>query len=175
VSEDYPAVEAIAHSKEFSVSSVCDVLQLSRSAYYAWRNSEPSAWEQCDSELVPLARTLFWKHHRRYGARTIASELADLGETCGPRRVARLLKAARREMFLPGVIRRKFIVAFPGASGRGSIGKNIRVELSEPLRPHYVRALQWSRTTRQARVCPAEGPFSSGSDSCRILNLILKP
>ena len=39
-----------------------------------------------------MIRALFWKHRRRYGARRIASDLADLGLACGRRRVARLMK-----------------------------------------------------------------------------------
>ena len=42
--------------------------------------------------MSSLIRALFWKHRRRYGARRLASELADLGIECGRRRVARLLK-----------------------------------------------------------------------------------
>ena len=37
-------------------------------------------------------RAVFWKHRRRYGARRIAEELADLDEVCSPRRVAGILK-----------------------------------------------------------------------------------
>lgn len=128
MSEVYPAVEAIAHSKGFSVSSVCDVLQLSRSAYYAWRNSEPSAWEQRDAELVPLVRTLFWKHRRRYGARRIASELADLGETCGPRRVARLLKTQRLRAIQP----KSFVPRTTNSRHRLGYSPNLLLEAPEP-------------------------------------------
>jgi len=39
-----------------------------------------------------LVRAVFWKHRRRYGARRIAAEMADLGEVCSPRRVAKLMK-----------------------------------------------------------------------------------
>jgi putative transposase len=35
---------------------------------------------------------LFWKHRRRYGARRIAADLADLGEACSPRVVGRIMK-----------------------------------------------------------------------------------
>jgi len=101
VSEVYPAVEAIAQSSAFSVASVCDVLRVSRSAFYAWRNAAPSIEEERDSELAPLVRTVFWRHRRRYGARRIAAELADLGQTCSPRRVARLLKTQNLRAIQP--------------------------------------------------------------------------
>ena len=85
-------MEAISQSAVLPTASVCDVLEVSRSAYYAWRSDGPSPRRQRDEELMPLVRALFWKHRRRYGARRIADDLADLGETCSPRRVAKLLK-----------------------------------------------------------------------------------
>jgi putative transposase len=71
---------------------VCDVLEVSRSAYYAWRVGGPSQHEQQQAVLTPLVRAVFWKHRRRYGARRIAEELADLGQRCSARRVAKIMK-----------------------------------------------------------------------------------
>lgn len=85
-------MDAITQTNEFPTATVCDVLRVSRSAYYAWRSAEPSIREQHDAALAPLVRTLFWKHRRRYGARRIAEDLADLGQACSPRHVAKLLK-----------------------------------------------------------------------------------
>lgn len=86
-------MEAIAQSNVSSLATTCEVLDVSRSAYYAWRKGEPSARARRDEELVPWVRAVFWKHCRRYGARRIADELVDLGQLCGPRRVAKLLKS----------------------------------------------------------------------------------
>jgi putative transposase len=88
----YAAVEAIVQEDALSTASVCDVLGVSRSAYYVWRDGEPSGRERQEAALTPLVRAVFWKHRRRYGARRIAAELADLGEACSPRRVAKVLK-----------------------------------------------------------------------------------
>ncbi len=71
---------------------VCAVLQVSRSAYYAWRDSRLSQRGQEEADLTPLIRAIFWKHRRRYGARRIAEELADFGKVCSPRRVAKIMK-----------------------------------------------------------------------------------
>ena len=65
-------MEAISQSSVLSTASVCETLELSRSAYYAWRDSPPSVRQQRDDELTPLVRAVFWKHRRRYGARRIA-------------------------------------------------------------------------------------------------------
>lgn len=85
-------METIAQSAALPVAPVCDALEVSRSAYYAWRCGGPSSHEQRDQELAPLVRNLFWKHKRRYGARRITEELSDRGQPCSPRRVAKLLK-----------------------------------------------------------------------------------
>jgi putative transposase len=87
----YAAIDQIA-GRDLSTVAVCTTLDVSRSAYYAWRNGETSSRASHDEELAPLIRAVFWKHRRRYGARRIASELADLGQRLSPRRVAKLLK-----------------------------------------------------------------------------------
>jgi len=74
------------------VRRICDVLSISRSAFYAWQNGEQTQHEQRDEELLPLVRIIFRKHKRRYGARRIADELHDMDQTCSVRRVRKLLK-----------------------------------------------------------------------------------
>ena len=86
------AVESIVQNKDVETTAVCEVLGVSRSAYYAWRSREPLAREARDVELIPLVRKVFWKHRRRYGARRIVAELAERGENCGTRRIAKLLQ-----------------------------------------------------------------------------------
>src|SRR6184192_3877300 len=86
VSDMYAAIDQIA-GRDLSTAAVCTTLDLSRSAYYAWRSGEPSSRASRDEELAPLVRAIFWKHRRRYGTRRIASELLDLGQRLSPRRV----------------------------------------------------------------------------------------
>jgi putative transposase len=71
---------------------VCAVLDVSRSAYYAWCARAPSLRDQREAELTPFVRAVFWNHRRRYGARRIAAVLADMGEVCSPRWVAKVMK-----------------------------------------------------------------------------------
>jgi transposase InsO family protein len=88
----YAAVHEMTHPDQFATAAVCDVLSISRSGYYAWRQGVLSVRAERDAKLTPLVRALFWKHRRRYGARRLASELADLGEVCSPRWVAKIMK-----------------------------------------------------------------------------------
>jgi putative transposase len=79
-------------SEGFRSSKVCDVLEVSRSGFYAWRSGQESQREVRDRELIPWVSAVFWRHRRRYGARRITVELASQGIACGVARVARLLK-----------------------------------------------------------------------------------
>jgi transposase InsO family protein len=121
-------VAAISQSDVSSVARTCAVLDVSRSAYYAWRNAEPSAREQRDEELVPWVRAIFWKHRRRYGARRIADELADRGQSCGSRRVARLLKSQGLRAIQP----KSFVPKTTDSRHRLGYSPNLLLESSDP-------------------------------------------
>lgn len=75
------------------MSRICDVLSVSRSAFYSWQQSTQTSHEEKAQELLPLVRIIFRKHKRRYGARRIADELRDMGYSCSVRRVSHLLKS----------------------------------------------------------------------------------
>jgi putative transposase len=88
----YAGIDQLVLREGFAASAVCELLEVSRSGFYAWRRGEKSLREENDEELVPLLREVFWRHRRRYGARRIAVELTRRGIACGVGRVARLLK-----------------------------------------------------------------------------------
>ena len=77
------------------MSLLCETLSASRSAYYAWRQHELGPRRREDNRLMPMIRSVFWEHRRRYGARRIAVELAARNEPCGRRRVGRLMPHPR--------------------------------------------------------------------------------
>jgi transposase InsO family protein len=78
-------------TESFPVALLCQTLGVSRSAYYAWYQDERGPRRREDNRLRPLLRKIFWEHQRRYGARSIAAELAARDETCSRRRVGRLM------------------------------------------------------------------------------------
>ena len=86
------------------MSAVCEILNVSRSAYYAWRQDNLSTRGREDNRLRPQIRRIFWEHERRYGARRIAKELAAGGAACSRRRAGRLMK----EMGLTAIQPRSF-------------------------------------------------------------------
>ena len=90
--------------ESFPVSLLCETLNVSRSAYYVWREDGVSARTRDDNRLRPMIRGIFWEHRRRYGARRIAIELAARHEPCSRRRVGRLME----EMGLVAIQPRSF-------------------------------------------------------------------
>jgi len=88
-------------TESYRASTVCDVLDVSRSGFYAWRSQEESLREKDDRELGPLIDEIFWHHSRRYGARRLSVELSRRGMACGVARVARLLKTRGLQAIQP--------------------------------------------------------------------------
>jgi transposase InsO family protein len=123
----YAALDQIA-GRDISTVAVCAVLGVSRSAYYAWRSGEPSSRASRAEELAPLIRAVFWKHRRRYGARRIASELADLGQRLSPRRVAKLLNIQGLRAIQP----KSFVPKTTDSRHRLGYSPNLLLETPEP-------------------------------------------
>ncbi len=88
----YAVIDQLSSEAGLRVTAVCEVLNVSRSGFYAWRDERETSRERRDGELMPFIQEIFWKHKRRYGARRIAQELLFQGEPCGVARVAKLLK-----------------------------------------------------------------------------------
>ena len=73
------------------MSVICQTLNVSRSAYYVWRQGAFSTRQRQDNRLMPTIRDIFWEHKRRYGARRIAIELVARDQPCSRQRVRRLM------------------------------------------------------------------------------------
>ena len=80
------------HQDGFATASLCEILEVQRSCYYAWQRGNQSQRARENAELKPLIQDIFWEHKRRYGARRIARELAAQKKNCGVGRVGRLLE-----------------------------------------------------------------------------------
>jgi transposase InsO family protein len=93
VTDVYAAIDQIVLDGPVAASQACDLLEVSRSGFYAWRRGALSWREAKDRELIPIIHDIFWTHKRRYGARRIAAELRRRDILCGIARVAKLLKS----------------------------------------------------------------------------------
>lgn len=92
-----------AHQAQFPIAVMCDVLQVSRSGYYAWRDRPPSARDREDAGLTEAIRASHVASDGVYGALRIHADLRAGGIRVGKKRVARLMRAAG----IVGVSRRR--------------------------------------------------------------------
>jgi len=88
----------------FPIGVLCEAVGVSRSAYYAWRSSTPSARELANERILAEIRAIHTEHEARYGSPRIVDELRERGHEVGKHRVARLM----RENGIFGRIRRRF-------------------------------------------------------------------
>ena len=80
------------HRNRFRLKSMCKVLKVSRSGYYAWRSRTPSNRQRVNEDLLDHIREVHTKSRDLYGSPRITAELNDEGVECGKNRVARLMK-----------------------------------------------------------------------------------
>jgi putative transposase len=77
----------------FPVSVLCDVLEVSRSGYYAWKDRPPSAREVQDAELASEIATTHARSKSRYGSPRVHRALRKRGVCVGRKRVERLMRS----------------------------------------------------------------------------------
>lgn len=92
-----------ANQAEFPVATMCRVLEVSTSGYYAWLKRRPSKRTMQDVWLTERIETVHEGSRKTYGSPRIQADIQAQGIPVGRKRVARLMKAAG----LVGVSRRK--------------------------------------------------------------------
>jgi putative transposase len=86
-----------AEKANFPVTTLCRLLGVSRSGYYAWRTRPPSARACADQALSRQIQAVHERSRGTYGTPRIWAELRDTGVACSRKRVARLLRLAGRQ------------------------------------------------------------------------------
>lgn len=95
-----------ANQEGHRVATVCRMLDVSPSGYYAWRVRPPSARARRDGELLERIVAIHAESRGTYGAPRVQAELRAQGVRISRKRVARLMRQAG----LRGVSRRRFVV-----------------------------------------------------------------
>jgi putative transposase len=104
------------HQAEYRIATMCRVLEVSTSGYYAWLKRAPSAHAQRDRELSQRIGEIHDGSRRTYGVPRVYAELKDTGEQVARKRVARLMRELERR----------------GASRRGTTFTTRRAEDARP-------------------------------------------
>lgn len=89
----HPFIEAEKHGGH-NVKRACELLQVSRTAFYARRSGGPGPRAVRDAELTEKITQVHEKSRGTYGAPRIHAVLQRQGEDCGRRRIARLMRTA---------------------------------------------------------------------------------
>lgn len=93
------------HQADFPVATMCRVLRVSQSGFYAWRDRPPSERARRDAELLRHLRDFHARSDGTYGAPRLIDDLRDIGIRVGQKRVARVMKQGG----LVGVSRRRSV------------------------------------------------------------------
>ena len=142
----HPFIEAEKRDGH-NVKRACELLQVSRAAFYARRTGKPGPRAARDAELTGQITEVHAKSRGTYGAPRIHAVLKREGAVCGRRRIARLMRAAGLE----GRHRR-----------RRHLTHHPRPPRRHPARPHLaaVRSRPSRRRhplVRRHHVCPDGG------------------
>lgn len=82
------------HRGHWPVAVQCDVLAVSRSGYYAWRNRGPSVTTQRRVALTERIRQVHQASRATYGSPRVHAELVANGHPCHRKTVAKCMKQA---------------------------------------------------------------------------------
>ena len=112
-----------------SVESLCRVLNVAASGYYAWLKRPVSLRAQEDARLLRLIRASITASQGIYGAPRVFLDLREAGETCSKHRVTRLMRVnklralhgyrtrrwtvGKASAVMPNILQRKFTVTRP--------------------------------------------------------------
>ena len=77
--------------RQFHVTTMCRVLEVSRSGFYAWLTGTKSRRAIANGCLLEKIRQVHTSSRRTYGGRRVHWELRSRGESCSRNRVARLM------------------------------------------------------------------------------------
>jgi putative transposase len=78
--------------KDFPVQRLCNVLGVSQSGYFAWKDRRASPRQREDMVLLAHVRSAFALSNGTYGSPRMTRELQDEGFAIGRRRTARLMR-----------------------------------------------------------------------------------
>lgn len=125
-------------TREHAVVTLCRVLGVTVSGYYAWWERPPSARQRQDQQLSAKIRVIHAETRESYGSPRIHDELRDQGVRCGRKRVERLMreeqlcaKAGRKfkattdsrhdKPVAPDLVERRFVAPAPNRVWVGDI------------------------------------------------------
>lgn len=125
-----------AHSADYKTTRLCEVLGVSSSGYYDWRNRAESHRARTNRRLVAKLQAFHRASRDTYGSPRLHRDLVAAGESVSENRVARLMRRAG----ITSKMARKFVIT--------TQSKNTLAPAPDRLQRHFTTAKQ-----DQAWVC----------------------
>ena len=130
----YAAIEAIVDEGCANTTQTCRILEVNRTAFYAWKNAPRTVFEEQADELSPLIRVIFKKHRRRYGTRRIIEDLKERGYACSRRRVSHIMKTLHLKAIQP----KSFVPKTTDSRHRRGYSPNLLLDADSPTRLNQI-------------------------------------
>ena len=108
-------------SPDFPVEVACEVLEVSRSGYYAWRDRPASGRERRREELTRKVRAAHRENRGVYGSPRVSRVLKAQGETACENTVAKVM----REHGIRARTKRKFVPRTTDSSHERPVAENL--------------------------------------------------
>jgi putative transposase len=122
------------HEDQFPVELTCEVLEVSRSGYYAWKQRPPGTREVRRGELVAQIRQVHQESRANYGSPRVHRELKAQGVKCCENTVAKLMKQEE----IRSKARRRFRVQTTDSRHDHPVAENVLNREFYPERPNQV-------------------------------------
>lgn len=122
-----------AEKAHFPVALLCRVVGVSKSGYYAWKGRAPSKRSRQDADLTERIVEVHRRSRETYGYPRVHAELRALGERCGRRRVARLMREAGLRGCVRGRKRQTTRCDPHAAPAPDLVGRNFRATAPDKL------------------------------------------
>lgn len=118
----------------FPVRLLCKILNVSKTAYYAYRNGTTFTPSESDLAMTTAIDKIFWENFRRYGSRRVLEALKEQGVKAGRHRVRRLMQEQDWRAIQP----RSFVPKTTNSRHGLTACPNRLIEFGKPSAPNQV-------------------------------------
>lgn len=130
------------HRQQFRVSTMCRVLKVHRSGFYAWMRNPHSKRSREDHRLLERIRSSYAASGGVYGSPRVFKDLREEGEWCSKHRVARIMREHRIRA-LRGYKRPRYKAGPPAAIAPNRLEQQFTVEQADKV---WVTDITYIRT-----------------------------
>ena len=123
-----------AMAQEYPIRELCQVLEVTRSGYYAWRNGQETTRELANRLWTQRIERVYRDKQGRYGSPRVTAQLRREGHVCNHKRVERLM----RENGLRAKTSRKRRVRTTNSEHDQPVAPNLLLKRPPPTGPNEV-------------------------------------